>query len=84
MEEKNKIIISYIENRLQELDRMGMDVPENNVNKLYSVFLNRVEDINIIKTKIDTVFNNSIESYNAYLDKIGFTYTQLLDTYNKV
>ena len=35
MEEKNKIIISYIENRLQELDRMGMDVPENNVNKLY-------------------------------------------------
>ena len=60
MEEKNKIIISYIENRLQELDRMGMDVPENNVNKLYSVFLNRVEDINIIKTKIDTVFNNSI------------------------
>ena len=77
MEEKNKIIISYIENRLQELDRMGMDVPENNVNKLYSVFLNRVEDINIIKTKIDTVFNNSIESYNAYLDKIGFTYTQL-------
>ncbi len=63
---------------------MGMDVPENNVNKLYSVFLNRVEDINIIKTKIDTVFNNSIESYNAYLDKIGFTYTQLLDTYNKV
>ena len=53
MEEKNKIIISYIENRLQELDRMGMDVPENNVNKLYSVFLNRVEDINIIKTKID-------------------------------
>ena len=65
MEEKNKIIISYIENRLQELDRMGMDVPENNVNKLYSVFLNRVEDINIIKTKIDTVFNNSIESYNA-------------------
>mgnify|MGYP004672809671 FL=1 len=84
MEEKNKIIISYIENRLQELDRMGMDVPENNVNKLYSVFLNRVEDINIIKTKIDTVFNNSIESYNAYLDKIGFTYTQLLDTYNKI
>ena len=79
MEEKNKIIISYIENRLQELDRMGMDVPENNVNKLYSVFLNRVEDINIIKTKIDTVFNNSIESYNAYLDKIGFTYTQLLE-----
>ena len=72
MEEKNKIIISYIENRLQELDRMGMDVPENNVNKLYSVFLNRVEDINIIKTKIDTVFNNSIESYNAYLDKIEY------------
>ena len=72
MEEKNKIIISYIENRLQELDRMGMDVPENNVNKLYSVFLNRVEDINIIKTKIDTVFNNSIESYNAYLDKIYY------------
>ena len=77
MEEKNKIIISYIENRLQELDRMGMDVPENNVNKLYSVFLNRVEDINIIKTKIDTVFNNSIESYNAYLDKIGFTYINI-------
>ena len=51
MEEKNKKIISYIEKRLQELYREGMDVPENNVNKLYSVFLNRVEDINISKQK---------------------------------
>ena len=57
MEEKNKIIISYIENRLQELDRMCMDVPENNVNKLYSVFLNRVEDINIIKKKLNSSYS---------------------------
>lgn len=84
MEEKNKLIISYIESRLQEIERMGMDVPSYNIDKLYSVFLNRSEDINVIKTKIDTVFNNSINSYNEYLDKNGFSFSELLDTYNKI
>lgn len=84
MNEKNKLIISYIENRLQELDKMGMDVPQKNIDKLYTVFLNRSEDINIIKTKIDSVFNSSIDSYNEYLDKNSFTYKQLLDTYKKI
>lgn len=84
MNEKNKLIISYIENRLQELDKMGMEVPQKNIDKLYTVFLNRSEDINIIKTKIDSVFNSSIESYNEYLDKNSFTYKQLLNTYNKI
>lgn len=84
MNEKNKLIISYIENRLQELDKMGMEVPQKNIDKLYTVFLNRNEDINIIKTKIDSVFNSSIESYNEYLDKNSFTYKQLLNTYNKI
>ena len=84
MEEKNKLVIAYIESRLQELERMGMDVPSYNVDKLYNVFLNRIEDINVIKTKIDTVFNNSINSYNEYLDKNGFSFAELLDTYNKI
>ena len=33
MEEKNKLVIAYIESRLQELERMGMDVPSYNVDK---------------------------------------------------
>lgn len=84
MEEKNKEITLYIQNRLNELDNMGMIIPKENIDKLYNTFLNRKEDNNVIKTKIDTIFNNSINSYKEYLDKIGFSYQQLIDVYKKI
>lgn len=84
MEEKNKIIISYIEERVKELEAIDMYIPRENVDKLINIFMNRKEDMNIIKTKIDTIFNNSITTYKENLDKIGFTYTQIMDVYRKI
>ena len=60
MEEKNRLITLYIENNVKELENMSMFVSKDNVQKVINNFLNRNEDIEIIKTKIDTIFNNSI------------------------
>ena len=60
MEEKNRLITLYIENKVKELENMSMFVSKDNVQKVINNFLNRNEDIEIIKTKIDTIFNNSI------------------------
>ena len=63
MEEKNRLITLYIENKVKELENMSMFVSKDNVQKVINNFLNRNEDIEIIKTKIDTIFNNSISAY---------------------
>lgn len=84
MEEKNKIIISYINSKVKELEEMSMFVPKENIEKLYTVFINRQEDINIIKTKIDDIFNNSVMTYKENLEKIGFSYKEILEVYNKI
>lgn len=84
MEEKNNLIISYINSKVKELEEMSMYVPKENVDKLLAAFLNRNEDINIIKTRIDTIFNNSISAYKENLEKIGFSYEDVLKVYGKI
>lgn len=84
MEEKNKLITEYIENKIKELENMSMYISKDNIDKVIKNFLNRSEDINIIKTKIDTMFNNSIEVYKANLEKIGYTYEDIMKVYDKV
>lgn len=84
MEEKNNLIISYINDKVKELENMSMYVPKENVDKLLTAFLNRNEDINIIKTKIDTIFNNSVTAYKQNLEKIGFSYSAVMDVYHKI
>lgn len=84
MEEKNNLIISYIEGKVEELESMSMYVPKENVQKLLSAFLNRPEDINIIKTKIDTIFNNSVVAYKANMEKVGSSYSDVMEVYKKV
>ena len=71
MEEKNRLITLYIENKVKELENMSMFVSKDNVQKVINNFLNRNEDIEIIKTKIDTIFNNSISAYKENLEKMG-------------
>ena len=51
MEEKNRLITLYIENKVKELENMSMFVSKDNVQKVINNFLNRNEDIEIIKTK---------------------------------
>ena len=53
MEEKNRLITLYIENKVKELENMSMFVSKDNVQKVINNFLNRNEDIEIIKTKIE-------------------------------
>ena len=84
MEEKNNLIISYINNKVEELEEMSMYVPKENVEKLRMAFLNRSEDINIIKTRIDTIFDNSVVVYKQNLEKMGFEYSDVVNVYNKV
>ena len=84
MEDKNKEIISYINSKVKELEKMSMYIPMENVDKLINAFMNRNEDINIIKTKIDTIFNNSINAYKENLEKIGFPYNEVVDVYHKI
>jgi len=84
MEEKNSNIISYINNKVTELETMSMYIPKENVDKLQEAFLNREEDINIIKTKIDTIFDKSISAYKENLEKIGFTYDQIMEVFHKI
>ena len=84
MEEKNRLITLYIENKVKELENMSMFVSKDNVQKVINNFLNRNEDIEIIKTKIDTIFNNSISAYKENLDKMGYTYDEIMKVYDKV
>lgn len=84
MEEKNRLITLYIENKVKELENMSMFVFKDNVQKVINNFLNRNEDIEIIKTKIDTIFNNSISAYKENLDKMGYTYDEVMKVYDKV
>lgn len=84
MEEKNNLIISYINSKVKELEDMSMYTSKENVDKLLTVFLNRPENIDVIKTKIDVIFNNSIEIYKKNLEKIGFLYNDVLGVYNKI
>ena len=50
VEEKNKIVELYIEDKIKELESMSMYVPNENKEKLLMAFMNRNEDIEIIKT----------------------------------
>ena len=84
MEEKNRLITLYIENKVKELENMSMFVSKDNVQKVINNFLNRNEDIEIIKTKIDTIFNNSISAYKENLEKMGYTYDEIMKVYDKV
>ena len=84
MEEKNNLITSYIEGKVEELESMSMYVPKENTQKLLSAFLNRPEDINIIKTKIDTIFNNSVVAYKEHMEKVGSPYSEVMEVYKKV
>ncbi|MGM9882442.1 MAG: hypothetical protein ACI31S_06360 [Bacilli bacterium] len=84
MEEKNKLIISYIDSKVKEVEEMSMFVPKENVEKLYTIFTNREEDINIIKTKIDSIFTNSINAYRQNLEKTGSSYDEVIAVYQKV
>ena len=51
VEEKNKKIELYIEDKIKELESNSMYVPNENKEKLLMAFMNRNEDIEIIKTK---------------------------------
>lgn len=84
MEEKNNLIISYINSKVKELEDMSMYVPKENIDKLLTVFLNYDEDINIIKTKIDTIFNNSVTAYKESLERMGFSYSEVMEVYRKI
>lgn len=84
MEEKNKIIISYIESKVKSLEEMSMFIPRENIERLINVFMNRNEDITAIKIKIDEIFNASIAAYKENLEKIGFTYNQIVEVYKKI
>lgn len=84
MEEKNREIISYIEYKVKELQNMSMYVPKENIEKLVNAFINRGEDINIIKTRIDTIFDNSITAYKKALQKEEFSYEELMTTFEKI
>ena len=84
MEEKNNIIISYIEEKINELEKMSMYVPNENKEKLLMAFKNRNENIETIKTRIDTIFNNSVAAYKENLEKMGFAYDDIIKVYDKV
>jgi len=84
MEEKNNLIISYINNKVKELEDMSMLVPKENIDKLIGAFTNRNEDINVIKTRLDIIFNNSINAYKEHMEKIGFDYDVIVSVYNKI
>ncbi len=84
MEEKNREIEIYIEEKIKYLEDMSMYVPEENKLRLIMSFKNRNEDINVIKTRIDTIFNNSVASYKENLEKLGFSFEDVILVYDKV
>ena len=84
MEEKNQKIIAYINKKVQELESMSMYIPNENVERLQNAFLNRTDDIEVIKTRIDTIFNNSVNAYKESMEKIGVPYNDIMEVYNKI
>lgn len=84
MEEKNREIVSYIEYKVKDLQSMSMYVSKENIDKLVKTFINRSEDINIIKTRIDTIFDNSVSVYKKSLQKEEFSFEDLIRTYDKI
>ncbi len=84
MEEKNGQIKSYIESKVKELESMAMYVSKENTEKLINAFENRSEEINIIKTRIDTIFTNSIEAYKKSANKDTHTFDELMNVYDKI
>lgn len=84
MEEKNNLIILYINNKVKELEEMSMYVPKENVDKLINTFINRKEDMEDIKARLDTIFDNSINVYKEHLEKIGFSFEEVFNVYKKV
>jgi hypothetical protein len=72
MNERNSLILEYIKKKVLELKNMGLNVPNDNITKLYNAFANSNADMSAIKTKIDTIFNDSVNAYRQNLDKIGF------------
>lgn len=84
MNEKNNLIISYINNKVKELEDMSMLVPRENVDKLINAFTNRNEDIDVIKARLEIIFNNSINAYKEHMEKIGFDYDTIVSVYNKI
>ena len=84
MEEKNKEIISYIEYKVKELESLSMYVSKDNISKLSNAFTNRQEDINVIKTRIDTIFNNSVSAYKKTIEKEEYSLEDLKKTYEKI
>lgn len=84
MEEKNNEIKSYIEYKIKELEGMSMYVPQEGANKLIKAFSNRNEEINIIKTRIDTIFANSVSEYKKTLDDEKFSSDELIKVYEKI
>ena len=84
VEEKNKIVELYIEDKIKELESMSMYVPNENKEKLLMAFMNRNEDIEIIKTRIDTIFNNSVAAYKENMEKVGFPYEDVVAVYEKI
>lgn len=84
VEEKNKIVELYIEDKIKELESMSMYVPNENKEKLLMAFMNRNEDIDVIKTRIDTIFNNSVAAYKENMEKIGLPYEEVVAVYEKV
>lgn len=84
MSEKNNLILEYIKKKVLELKNMGMNVPDDNITKLYNVFVNSNADISAIKTRIDTIFNNSVSAYRQNIDKMGFEYKDIIKVYDKI
>lgn len=86
MEEKNREISLYIESKVKELEHSSMYVSKENIDKLVSAFSNRSEDINIIKTRIDTIFNNSVAEYKKCLDKEKdeHSFSDLINVFEKI
>ena len=84
MDEKNKKIITYIESKVREVEEMSMSIPKENIDKLIKVFINRSEDIDVIKTKIDSIFASSIATYEEALEKMGKPYDEIIKVYEKI
>ena len=83
VEEKNKKIELYIEDKIKELESNSMYVPNENKEKLLMAFMNRNEDIEIIKTKIDTIFNKSVAAYKENMEKELGRMKKELTTYDR-
>lgn len=84
MEEKNNLIEEYINKKVKDLEAMSMYVPSDSVTKLLNAFINCDDDIEVIKTKIDTIFDNSVNAYKANLDKVGSSYEDVMKVYDKI